>query len=127
MKVIIDWVANHTGYDHQWTKEHADWYRKDEHGNFTELYGWVDVIDLNYEIPALRRGMIAAMKHWVLSYDIDGFRCDMASPERGATLDLSRLNERVKPMPFKPEFIVVANSIRPSSTVATNPCQAKSA
>lgn len=78
MKVIIDWVANHTGYDHQWTKEHADWYRKDAHGNFTELYGWVDVIDLNYEIPALREGMIKAMKHWVKNFDIDGFRCDMA-------------------------------------------------
>src|SRR3954462_15232148 len=26
MKLIIDWVANHTGYDHQWTKEHRDWY-----------------------------------------------------------------------------------------------------
>lgn len=78
MKVIIDWVANHTGYDHQWTKEHADWYRKDEHGNFTELYGWVDVIDLNYEIPALRKGMIAAMKHWIENFNIDGFRCDMA-------------------------------------------------
>jgi len=78
MKVIIDWVANHTGYDHQWTKEHADWYRKDEKGNFTELYGWVDVIDLNYEIPALRNGMIKAMKHWVKNFNIDGFRCDMA-------------------------------------------------
>jgi glycosidase len=78
MKVIIDWVANHTGYDHQWTKEHADWYRKDEQGNFIELYGWVDVIDLNYEIPALREGMINAMKHWVTKFDIDGFRCDMA-------------------------------------------------
>lgn len=78
MKVIIDWVANHTGYDHQWTKEHADWYRKDAQGNFTELYGWVDVIDLNYEIPALREGMIAAMKHWIENFDIDGFRCDMA-------------------------------------------------
>ncbi len=78
MKVIIDWVANHTGYDHQWTKEHADWYRKDEAGNFTEIYGWVDVIDLNYEVPALRRGMIDAMKHWITGFDIDGFRCDMA-------------------------------------------------
>lgn len=78
MKVIIDWVANHTGYDHQWTKEYPEWYRKDELGNFTELYGWVDVIDLNYEVPELRRGMINAMKYWVTEFNIDGFRCDMA-------------------------------------------------
>lgn len=78
MKVIIDWVANHTGYDHQWTVKYPGWYRKDEKGNFTGLYGWIDVIDLNYEIPELRLGMIEAMKHWIKEYDIDGFRCDMA-------------------------------------------------
>ncbi|MET0634898.1 MAG: alpha-amylase family glycosyl hydrolase [Chitinophagaceae bacterium] len=78
MKVIIDWVANHTGYDHQWTKKYPGFYRKNETGGFTELYGWVDVIDLNYEVPELREEMIRAMKHWVSTYDIDGFRCDMA-------------------------------------------------
>jgi glycosidase len=78
LKVIIDWVANHTGYDHQWTKKHAGWYRKDAEGNFTELYGWIDVIDLNYEIPELRQEMINSMKYWVTAFDIDGFRCDMA-------------------------------------------------
>jgi glycosidase len=78
MKVIIDWVANHTGYDHVWTDSNPDFYRKDDEGNFTELYGWVDVIDLNYENPALRAEMIRSMKHWIKEYDIDGFRCDMA-------------------------------------------------
>lgn len=78
MKVIIDWVANHTGYDHQWTTKYPSFYRKDEKGNFTGLYGWVDVIDLNYEIPELREEMIQAMKHWLTEFDIDGFRCDMA-------------------------------------------------
>jgi len=28
-KIIIDWVANHTGWDHQWTKLHPDYYLKD--------------------------------------------------------------------------------------------------
>lgn len=78
MKVIIDWVANHTGYDHHWTTEHADWYRKDEEGNFTEFYGWIDVIDLNYENEEMRREMIQAMKFWIKEFDIDGFRADMA-------------------------------------------------
>ncbi|MBO9561612.1 MAG: 1,4-alpha-glucan branching protein [Niastella sp.] len=78
MKVIIDWVANHTGYDHQWTKKYADWYRKDEAGNFTELYGWVDVIDLNYDIPEMRAEMINSMKFWLREFNLDGFRCDMA-------------------------------------------------
>lgn len=78
MKVIIDWVANHTGYDHQWTIKNPGWYRKDKEGNFMGLYGWVDVIDLNYEVKELRHAMIGAMKHWIREFDIDGFRCDMA-------------------------------------------------
>jgi len=78
MKVIIDWVANHTGYDHQWTLKYPGWYRKDAEGKFTELYGWIDVIDLDYNIPEMRIEMIRSMKHWISRYNIDGFRCDMA-------------------------------------------------
>lgn len=78
MKLIIDWVANHTGYDHVWTKSYPQWYRKDEQGNFTDIYGWIDVIDLNYEIPEMRQEMIRSMIHWIKEFDVDGFRCDMA-------------------------------------------------
>src|SRR5579862_2808961 len=77
-KVIIDWVANHTGWDHRWTREHADYYVKDVNGNFTERNGWDDVIDLNYDNPALRKAVIDAMQFWIVECDIDGFRCDMA-------------------------------------------------
>lgn len=77
-KVIIDWVANHTGWDHRWTKEHPDYYVKDAYGNFTERNGWDDVIDLDYNNPALRKAMIDAMKFWVDECGLDGFRCDMA-------------------------------------------------
>jgi glycosidase len=78
MKLIIDWVANHTGYDHQWTKTYPGWYRRDDKGNFTDIYGWIDVIDLNYAIPEMRIEMIRSMIHWIKEFDIDGFRCDMA-------------------------------------------------
>lgn len=78
MKIIIDWVANHTGYDHQWTTKYPGWYHKDDKGNFTDLHGWVDVIDLNYTIPEMRVEMIQSMQYWVREFDIDGFRCDMA-------------------------------------------------
>lgn len=78
MKVIIDWVANHTGYNHVWVKEHPEWYKKDKYGNFIEEHGWVDVIDLDYSNAALRKAMIQAMQYWIQECDIDGFRCDMA-------------------------------------------------
>lgn len=78
MKIIIDWVANHTGYDHHWVKENPEYYLKDADGNFTEENGWMDVIDLDYTNNDMRRAMIASMKFWVNECDIDGFRCDMA-------------------------------------------------
>src|SRR3954453_12056602 len=78
MKLIIDWVANHTGWDHHWTEEHRGWYKKDEHGNFKDDHGWTDVIDLNYESKEMAAAMIEAMQFWIKECDIDGFRCDMA-------------------------------------------------
>lgn len=77
MKVIIDWVANHTGYAHEWTVN-KDWYVLDNNGNFTEENGWHDVIDLNYSNANMRKAMMAAMQFWIKECDIDGFRCDMA-------------------------------------------------
>lgn len=79
MYVIIDWVANHTAWDHQWTKTHPEFYNKDNQGNFIPpVDDWSDVIDLNYENKQLWREMINAMKFWVEECDIDGFRCDVA-------------------------------------------------
>lgn len=77
-KIIIDWVANHTGWDHHWTTEHPDWFLQDEEGNFTERNGWHDVIDLNFEKQDMRLALRNAMQFWVEECDIDGFRCDMA-------------------------------------------------
>ena len=77
-KIIIDWVANHTGWDHHWTFEHPDWYVKDAKGGFTEINGWHDVIDLDFSVEPMRKAMIKAMQYWVRECDIDGFRCDMA-------------------------------------------------
>lgn len=78
MKLIIDWVANHTGWDHEWTKEHEDWYIKNDDGNFYDPNGWEDVIDLDYENKEMQKALIDAMKYWVTECNIDGFRCDMA-------------------------------------------------
>jgi glycosidase len=78
MKLIIDWVANHTGADHEWTKTNPDYYVHDTNGNFVEINGWTDVIDLNYGNHEMMQALIECMKYWVNECDIDGFRCDMA-------------------------------------------------
>jgi alpha-amylase len=78
-KVIIDWVANHTGWDHVWTKQHPEYYEKDSATNdFKIASGMDDIIELNYKNPELVKAMIGAMKFWVKECDIDGFRCDLA-------------------------------------------------
>ncbi|RYY12505.1 MAG: 1,4-alpha-glucan branching protein, partial [Chitinophagaceae bacterium] len=77
-KVIIDWVANHTGWDHEWAQSNPEFYKRNPEGNFYDSHGWEDVIDLNYYDQAMRREMIAAMRFWVETSNIDGFRCDMA-------------------------------------------------
>jgi alpha-amylase len=76
-KVIIDWVANHTGWDHIWTQTNPEFYKRDAEGKYYDTHNWHDVIDLNYYDHAMRAAMIDAMGFWVKECDIDGFRCDM--------------------------------------------------
>jgi alpha-amylase len=78
LKVIIDWVANHTGCDHEWTIAHPEFYKKNEVGEFYDQHGWDDVIDLDYSNQQMRMVMIESMRHWINEFNIDGFRCDMA-------------------------------------------------
>ncbi len=87
MKVILDWVANHTAWDNVWVDQHSDWFKKNARGDVTsyeydngrEIEYWTDVIGLDYRKPALQVAMIDAMRFWVKVADIDGFRCDVAS------------------------------------------------
>jgi len=86
MKVILDWVPNHTGWSHIWIKNHPDYYTKDANGNITDpldpktgkSFGWTDVADLNYDNKSMRQEMTRALKYWINKTDIDGYRFDVA-------------------------------------------------
>lgn len=81
MKVILDWVANHSSPDNVWVKDHLDYYTKDSLGNApipTIGTDWDDVADLNYDNPEMRAAMTDAMQYWLKEFDIDGYRCDVA-------------------------------------------------
>jgi glycosidase len=89
MHVIIDWVANHTAWDHAWVSEHPEWYKKDARGDIhaytyratpdSEPEYWTDVVGLDFTNPALWPAMTEAMLYWMRETNIDGFRCDVAS------------------------------------------------
>lgn len=99
-KVIIDWVANHTAWDHVWTKTNPDFYSRNHDGNFRPPFpDWEDVIHLNYDNPALWDAMIEAMAFWVKECDIDGFRCDMAHLVRlSFWLEARKRLDAIKPL-----------------------------
>ena len=80
LKVIVDWVANHSAWDNELAVSHPEWYTKDWSGNFqpTHWWDWDDVIDFDYSSETLREYMTKALKYWVQEFDIDGYRCDVA-------------------------------------------------
>lgn len=77
MAVLLDWVANHTSWDHVWMKN-PTWYARDNSGNMFSPNGWNDVVQLNFSNADMRKEMIKTMKFWVLTANADGFRCDYA-------------------------------------------------
>ena len=104
-KVIIDWVANHTGWDHVWTKTHPEFYLKDPDGSFHKASGMDDIIELDYSNKEMRLAMIDAMKFWITETDIDGFRCDLASWVEVDFWQQARPEvEKVKPLFWLGEF-----------------------
>ena len=78
MKVILDWVPNHTGCDNPWVTEHPDYYALNEQGEMFGPFDWTDVYKLDYSNPATREAMIDAMSFWLTDVGVDGFRCDVA-------------------------------------------------
>lgn len=77
-KVLIDWVANHTGGDNVWIAQYPEWFVKDDSGNLVSPYDWTDTYKLDYNNQMMRAAMIDALKYWVEECDIDGYRCDVA-------------------------------------------------
>ena len=115
MGLILDWVANHTAWDNVWVTQHPDWYTKDSTGSIIYPPGtdWTDVADLNYDNKDMRAAMIDAMRFWVDSVGVDGFRCDVADevPVDFWSEAISTLRESAKPR----RLIMLAEGAKPET------------
>jgi glycosidase len=143
MKVIIDWVANHTSWDNPLITEHPEWYKKDSTGKIIPpVADWTDVAALDYADTALRRYMTDALAFWIRETDIDGYRCDVAGmlpvdfwnkavPEIRKIKPLFMLAEEEKPLMHDTAFDAtyswrlfhamndIAKGIKPASYIDT--------
>jgi alpha-amylase len=86
MKVILDFVPNHTGWDSRWMLRHPEWFKTDAAGAIIspvklengESWGWDDVAQLDHSKKRVRENLIQAHEFWLNNFDIDGFREDVA-------------------------------------------------
>lgn len=102
MKVILDWVANHSSPDNIWIEDNLEFYTKDSLGNApipTIGTDWHDVADLNYDNQEMREAMQDAMMFWVKEFDIDGYRCDVAEMvPMDFWIDIRQKLDEIKPV-----------------------------
>lgn len=106
MKLIIDWVPNHSSWDNDLVKQHPDWYAKDSTGNMFSPWDWTDVVQFDYSQRGLRDYMIETFKFWIKETDLDGFRMDVAHQ-----VPVDFWNEVRKPLTeVKPELILLAEA-----------------
>ncbi len=109
LKVIIDIVANHTAWDSVLMK-HPEFYKKDAKGNIIPPDpDWTDVAGLDYQSSELRAYMTGMLKYWLKEFDLDGFRCDVAS---GVPTDFWE-NARAELTKIKPDIIMIAEANKP--------------
>jgi glycosidase len=100
IRLMLDYVPNHTAPDHPWAKSHPEYYvagdveqvarvpgnylRVDTdqgprflaHGRDPNYPGWPDTLQLNYGVPALQIARIDELT--TVAGKCDGVRCDMA-------------------------------------------------
>ncbi len=128
MKLMLDFVPNHVGFDHSWVTYHPDyliqggekdlltepdsWVRLADgrifaYGRDPNYSGWPDTLQLNYYNPRVHHAMIAELH--AIAERSDGIRCDMAmllEPEVFTRTWGSRVSEPAAlPPPFWPEAI----------------------
>jgi glycosidase len=101
LRVILDFVANHSAWDNVLMAT-PEMYVRDADGQVQPPNeDWTDVAELDYDDPDLRAYMIETLRYWLREYDLDGFRCDVAGLVPTDFWEEARVElEKVKPDVF---------------------------
>ena len=79
MRIILDLVVNHTAPDHLWAAMHPQFYPGPNPEKKSRLIAeWTDIVELDYDNKELRKNILDMIRYWVETFDIDGYRCDVA-------------------------------------------------
>jgi len=78
MKVVLDWVPNHTATNAMWVTEHPEYYTT-QNGEMVHPNNYGDVFQLNYDNPSLCEAMNECLRYWIDQAGVDGYRCDYVS------------------------------------------------
>lgn len=84
LRVLMDWVPNHTSWDNTLIETHPEYYVRNAQGEVMATESWPDAVQLDYGKPGqwnqpLWNQMRDDMAFWLREFDIDGFRCDVAA------------------------------------------------
>jgi hypothetical protein len=128
LRLMLDFVPNHTALDHPWVDEHPEYYvagseldrarapsnfvwvkrragaRLLAHGRDPFFPGWPDTLQLDYSNPATQEAMLAELLE--VARRCDGVRCDMAM------LVLPEVFERTWHRPALPFWPVATSRVR---------------
>lgn len=77
-RVLIDWVANHTAWEHPLVRRRPEFYKHGSDGRILHPASWTDVAWMDYANRALWRYQRESLARWVRTFDVDGFRMDAA-------------------------------------------------
>ncbi len=125
LRLMLDFVPNHTALDHPWTKTHPDFYvqgsdyrvetdqgsRLLAHGRDPNFPGWPDTLQLNYAEPSLQAAQMAELQ--TIAGQCDGVRCDMAML---VLPDVFRRTWGLASAPFWPKAIAAVRDAHPGFT-----------
>lgn len=138
MKVILDFVANHSSIEHPYAQDaiahgprshYYDFYMRESDGapysfnyrtlregemTFLYYFSWGDMVNWDFDNPEVERLIIEASRYWIEEFDVDGYRFDAVWAPHARDPEFTR-RWRLALKRIKPEALLLAEAKAPYS------------